>query len=266
MPSSPGLKSLIALSRHGIGRPPASAPVEWAAADGTGHAHPWRQDRARDRRGDSARARRDRCRLRLRRPAGGRGVMDQHGGSPLPDHVLESISATGSSSRARSRPPSARASARSTWPCARASTSTVPGAAVQSYPGVRSRCTTRSTSWSSARTRRTIYAGIETEDSTDEALELIAWIEQRGLERIREGSGSRSSRSRCPARATHRRVRLRLRAERPPQGGGRAQGQHHEVHGRALPPGRPRGRRRERGRGIRGQDRRQPLDAARPAA
>ena len=67
--------------------------------------------------------------------------------------------------------------------------------------------------------------------------------------------------------ATDRPVRLRLCApQRPPQGHGRPQGQHHEVHRRALPPRRPGRRGREHRHRVRGPDRRQPLDATRAAA
>ena len=75
--------------------------------------------------------------------------------------------------------------------------------------------------------------------------ELIAWIERKRRRRLRRATpASRSSRS--PISGTRRivAVRLRLRrAERPPQGHRRAQGQHHEVHRRPLPARRARGRR-----------------------
>ena len=67
--------------------------------------------------------------------------------------------------------------------------------------------------------------------------------------------------------APDRRVRVRLRPpQRPPQGHGRPQGEHHEVHRRPLPARRPRGRRREFRHRVRRPDRGQHVHAARPAA
>ena len=58
----------------------------------------------------------------------------------------------------------------------------------KSYPGVRSRYDTVDLVVIRENTED-LYAGIELEDGTDEALELIAWLEQHGLGRVREGSG-----------------------------------------------------------------------------
>ena len=70
----------------------------------------------------------------------GADVMDRYGGNPLPGHVLDSIRAHGD--RAQGPDHDARrraASARSTSPCARRSTSTAQVRPCKSYPGVRSR-------------------------------------------------------------------------------------------------------------------------------
>ena len=67
--------------------------------------------------------------------------------------------------------------------------------------------------------------------------------------------------------APHLRVRVRLCAqERPPQDHRRPQGEHHEVHRRALAARRARGRSRELRHRVRRSHRRQHVHAARPAA
>ena len=97
--------------------------------------------------------------------------------------------------------------------------------------------------------------------------ELIDWVEHHGQERIRRGLGHLDQADLDHRHAPHRRVRLRLRAqERPPQGHGRAQGEHHEVHRRPLPPRRPRGGGGEHRHRVRGPDRRQHVHAARAEA
>jgi isocitrate dehydrogenase (NAD+) len=118
----------------------------------------------------------------------GADVMDQHGGNPLPDHVLESIKRNGVAIKGPITTPvgtgfrSVNVALRKSLdlygqvrPC-------------KSYPGVRSRYDTVDLVVVRENTED-LYAGIELEDGTDEALELIAWIEQHGLGRIREGSG-----------------------------------------------------------------------------
>ena len=118
----------------------------------------------------------------------GADVIDQHGGNPLPDHVLESIKRNGVAIKGPITTPvgtgfrSVNVALRKSLdlygqvrPC-------------KSYPGVRSRYDTVDLVVVRENTED-LYAGIELEDGTDEALELIAWIEQHGLGRIREGSG-----------------------------------------------------------------------------
>ena len=66
---------------------------------------------------------------------------------------------------------------------------------------------------------------------------------------------------------TDLRVRVRLRApQRPAEDHGGAQGEHHEVLGRALAARRARGRRAEPGHRVRRPDRGQHVHAARPAS
>src|SRR5687767_15000134 len=118
----------------------------------------------------------------------GADVMDQHGGNPLPDHVLESIKRNGVALKGPITTPvgtgfrSVNVALRKTLdlfgqvrPC-------------KSYPGVRSRYENVDLVVVRENTED-LYAGIELEDGTEEAAELIAWLEQRGQGRIRDGSG-----------------------------------------------------------------------------
>ena len=118
----------------------------------------------------------------------GADVMDSYGGNPLPDHVLESIKSNGVAIKGPITTPvgtgfrSVNVALRKSLdlygqvrPC-------------KSYPGVRSRYDTVDLVVIRENTED-LYAGIELEDGTDEALELIAWLEQHGLGRVREGSG-----------------------------------------------------------------------------
>ena len=88
-----------------------------------------------------------------------------------------------------------------------------------------------------------LYAGIEHMVGED-AAESIKIITRKGSERIARFAFEYA------------------RPARPPQGHGRAQGQHHEVHRRALPRGRPGGRRGVPGDRVRRPHRRQHVHAA----
>ena len=136
----------------------------------------------------------------------------------------------------------------------------------KSYPGVRSRFQDVDLIIIRENTED-LYAGIEYEQGTEDAEELIRWIESKGgtlppprrrhLDQADLGHGH----------APHLRVRVRLCAqERPPQDHGRPQGEHHEVHGRALASRCARGRCRELRHRVRRSHRRQHVHAARPAA
>ena len=163
----------------------------------------------------------------------GADVMEQFGGNPLPEHVLESIRRNGVALKGPITTPvgtgfrSVNVALRKSLdlygqvrPC-------------KSYPGVRSRY--------------------------DERRPRHRPREHRGPLRRDRGRGGHRGGGRAPRLArgprlsrrptrlgdlaeadlrdrepAHRRVRLRLRpAQRPPQGHGRAQGQHHEVHATA---------------------------------
>jgi isocitrate dehydrogenase (NAD+) len=118
----------------------------------------------------------------------GADVMDEHGGSPLPDHVLESIKRNGVAIKGPITTPvgtgfrSVNVALRKSLdlygqvrPC-------------KSYPGVRSRYDTVDIVVVRENTED-LYAGIELEEGTDEATELAAWLERHGQGKIRDGSG-----------------------------------------------------------------------------
>jgi isocitrate dehydrogenase (NAD+) len=118
----------------------------------------------------------------------GADVMDEHGGSPLPDHVLESIKRNGVAIKGPITTPvgtgfrSVNVALRKSLdlygqvrPC-------------KSYPGVRSRYDAVDLVVVRENTED-LYAGIELEEGTDEAVELAAWLEQHGQGKIRDGSG-----------------------------------------------------------------------------
>ena len=118
----------------------------------------------------------------------GADVMDRYGGNPLPDHVLESIKRNGTAIKGPITTPvgtgfrSVNVALRKSLdlygqvrPC-------------KSYPGVRSRYETVDLVVIRENTED-LYAGIELEEGTEEALELIDWIERHELGTIREDSG-----------------------------------------------------------------------------
>ena len=84
----------------------------------------------------------------------GADVMDEHGGNPLPDHVLDSIRQNGVALKGPITTPVGTGFRSVNVALARRSTSTGRCARARAIPGVRSRYET-STSSSSARTRRT---------------------------------------------------------------------------------------------------------------
>ncbi|HXV95261.1 MAG TPA: isocitrate/isopropylmalate dehydrogenase family protein [Gaiellaceae bacterium] len=118
----------------------------------------------------------------------GADVMDRYGGNPLPDHVLESIKRNGVAIKGPITTPigtgfrSVNVALRKSLdlygqvrPC-------------KSYPGVRSRYDTVDLVVIRENTED-LYAGIELEEGTEEALELIDWVERHGLGTIRADSG-----------------------------------------------------------------------------
>ena len=117
----------------------------------------------------------------------GADVMDQHDGNPLPDHVLESIKRNGVALKGPITTPigtgfrSVNVALRKTLdlfgqvrPC-------------KSYPGVRSRYEHVDLVVVRENTED-LYAGIEFEEGTDGARELISWLEEHGG-RVRPDSG-----------------------------------------------------------------------------
>src|SRR5512134_92033 len=118
----------------------------------------------------------------------GADVMDRHGGSPLPGHVLDSIKRNGVAIKGPITTPvgtgfrSVNVALRKSLdlygqvrPC-------------KSYPGVRSRYDTVDVVVIRENTED-LYAGIELEEGTEEALELIDWVGRHGLGAIRPDSG-----------------------------------------------------------------------------
>ena len=196
----------------------------------------------------------------------GADVMDQHGGNPLPEPTLDSIRRTGVALKGPI-----------TTPVGGGFRSVNVGLrkALDLYAQVRP-CKTLRGRAHALRRRRPDHRPRE----------------HRGplrRDRVRGGNGGRrradrldraARRQAAPPRRGHldqaaldlrdapdRPVRLRLRApQRPPQGHGRPQGEHHEVHRRPLPARRPRGRRGELRHRVRRPDRGQHVHAARAAA
>jgi isocitrate dehydrogenase (NAD+) len=118
----------------------------------------------------------------------GADVMDASGGNPLPDHVLDSIKANGVAIKGPITTPvgtgfrSVNVALRKTLdlygqvrPC-------------KSYPGVRSRYEGVDLVVVRENTED-LYAGIEAEEGSAEARELIEWVGQRLQARVRQDSG-----------------------------------------------------------------------------
>ncbi len=118
----------------------------------------------------------------------GADVMDRYGGNPLPDHVLESIRRNGVAIKGPITTPvgtgfrSVNVALRKSLdlygqvrPC-------------KSYPGVRSRYDAVDLVVIRENTED-LYAGIEAEEGSEEALELIRWVEERLQSHVREDSG-----------------------------------------------------------------------------
>jgi isocitrate dehydrogenase (NAD+) len=118
----------------------------------------------------------------------GADVMDAYGGNPLPDHVLESIEANGVAIKGPITTPvgtgfrSVNVALRKTLdlyaqvrPC-------------KTYPGVRSRYDGVDLIVVRENTED-LYAGIEFEEGTADAVELIEWVGARSQARVRQDSG-----------------------------------------------------------------------------
>src|SRR5262245_14214620 len=118
----------------------------------------------------------------------GADVMDRYGGNPLPDHVLESIKRNGVAIKGPITTPigtgfrSVNVALRKSLdlygqvrPC-------------KSYPGVRSRYDTVDLVVIRENTED-LYAGIELEEGSPETAELLDWLDEHGLGRIRPDAG-----------------------------------------------------------------------------
>ncbi|HET9213258.1 MAG TPA: isocitrate/isopropylmalate dehydrogenase family protein [Gaiellaceae bacterium] len=118
----------------------------------------------------------------------GADVMERHGGNPLPDYVLESIERNGVAIKGPITTPvgtgfrSVNVALRKSLdlygqvrPC-------------KSYAGVRSRYDTVDLVVIRENTED-LYAGIELEEGSEEAAELLAWLEEHGQGRVRPDSG-----------------------------------------------------------------------------
>ena len=196
----------------------------------------------------------------------GADVMDQHGGNPLPEHVLDSIRSTKVAIKGPITTPvgsgfrSVNVALRQTldlYGQVRPS---------KSYQGVRSRYDDVDLVLIRENTED-LYAGIELEEG--EAGDRRGHRDDRPPDRPHHPRRLRPL-DQADLRhgdAPHRAVRLRPGAHaRPPQGHRRAQGQHHEVHRRPLPARGAGGRRREHRPRVRGPHRGQHGDAARAEA
>jgi isocitrate dehydrogenase (NAD+) len=118
----------------------------------------------------------------------GADVMEEYGGNPLPDHVLDSIKENGVALKGPITTPvgtgfrSVNVALRKSLdlygqvrPC-------------KSYPGVRSRYDTVDLVVIRENTED-LYAGIEFEEGAGETRELIDWMERRSQARVRQDSG-----------------------------------------------------------------------------
>ena len=118
----------------------------------------------------------------------GADVMDEFGGNPLPEHVLDSIKQNGVALKGPITTPvgigfrSVNVALRKTLdlygqvrPC-------------KSYTGVRSRYENVDLVVVRENTED-LYAGIEFEEGTSHALDLVQWVEEHGHPRIRQDSG-----------------------------------------------------------------------------
>jgi isocitrate dehydrogenase (NAD+) len=118
----------------------------------------------------------------------GADVMDQHGGNPLPDHVLDSIKRNGVAIKGPITTPvgtgfrSVNVALRKSLdlygqvrPC-------------KSYPGVRSRYEDVDLIVVRENTED-LYAGVEFEEGSSQAAELLEWLAKQGYSHVREDSG-----------------------------------------------------------------------------
>src|SRR5881394_4497165 len=109
----------------------------------------------------------------------GADVMEEHGGNPLPDEVLEAIRETGVALKGPITTPVGGGFRSVNVGLRKALDLYAQVRPCKSYPGVRSRFDDVDLVIVRENTED-LYAGIEYEEGTDHADQLIEWIEQRG--------------------------------------------------------------------------------------
>ena len=115
-------------------------------------------------------------------------VMDEHGGNPLPDDVLDSIRRNGIALKGPITTPVGGGFRSVNVGLRKALDLYAQVRPCKSYPGVRSRFDGVDLVVIRENTED-LYAGIEFEQGTEEALELIEWVERRAQARVRQDSG-----------------------------------------------------------------------------
>ena len=125
--------------------------------------------------------------------------MAEHGGNPLPDATLESIRRNGVALKGPITTPVGEGFRSRERRAAQGLDLYAQVRPCKTYPGVRTRYRT-STSSSSARTPRTSTPASSSSRAQPDAEELIAWLEPHGTAAAAATRASRSSRSRSPAR------------------------------------------------------------------
>ena len=115
-------------------------------------------------------------------------VMDEHGGNPLPDDVLDSIRRNGIALKGPITTPVGGGFRSVNVGLRKALDLYAQVRPCKSYPGVRSRFDVVDLVVIRENTED-LSAGIEFEQGTEEALELIEWVERRAQARVRQDSG-----------------------------------------------------------------------------
>jgi len=118
----------------------------------------------------------------------GTDVMEEHGGNPLPDEVLEAIRETGVALKGPITTPVGGGFRSVNVGLRKALDLYAQVRPCKSYPGVRTRFQDVDLVVVRENTED-LYAGIEFEEGSDEALELIDWISSKAQARVRQDSG-----------------------------------------------------------------------------
>jgi hypothetical protein len=170
----------------------------------------------------------------------GADVMDRFGGNPLPETTLAAIRDAGVAMKGPITTPVGGGFRSVNVGLRKALDLYAQVRPCKSYPGVRSRFESVDLVVVRENTED-LYSGIEYAAGSADAVELIV---DGGAGRATRARGRRDldqtdldpgTRESCSSHST-------TRAERPPQGDGGAQGEHHEVQRRAVPGHRARGR------------------------